>query len=71
MARALVVTDAFHLPRALMTFRLLGMPATGAGARPSAGASRCTWHGAALREAAALPVYLARVLAWRLARGRP
>ena len=71
-ARALVVTDAFHLPRALMTFRLLGMPAEGAGARPRPRARRAgRGRGAQVREAAALPVYLVRVLAWRLAHGRP
>jgi uncharacterized SAM-binding protein YcdF (DUF218 family) len=63
LERALVVTDAYHLPRALMTFRLLGMDTAGAGARP--GASR-PWLRRAC-EAAALPAY-AGLLAWRLCR---
>jgi uncharacterized SAM-binding protein YcdF (DUF218 family) len=67
--RAVVVTDAYHLPRALMTFRLLGMPATGAGAIPRVGVPR-PWFARA-REAAALPCYVVRVLAWRLSNGTP
>ncbi|WP_116131296.1 YdcF family protein [Tropicimonas sp. IMCC34043] len=60
LTRALVVSDAYHLPRAILTFRRLGVEAGGAAAR---------WDGKAplrragywLREAAALPVYLIRL----------
>ncbi len=58
LRRAIVATDAFHLPRALLTFRLLGMPATGTGAPFAAGTPAATRAFAWLREAAALPVYL-------------
>lgn len=51
--RALVVTDAFHLPRALFLFRLLGIPASGDGVRDRLGEPAWRWYGAYLREAAA------------------
>ncbi|MBI2236333.1 MAG: YdcF family protein [Magnetospirillum sp.] len=57
--RVLVVTDAFHLPRALYVFRRLGIAATGAGARPERPSA--SWHAAWAREAAALPWTVARV----------
>jgi uncharacterized SAM-binding protein YcdF (DUF218 family) len=65
--RAVIATDAFHLPRALLTFRLMGMPAIGAGARFAAGTPPWTRAAAWLREGAALPVYLVRLAARRLA----
>lgn len=57
--RVLVVTDAYHLPRALYVFRRLGVMAEGAGARPSR--RRAEWVLAWLREVAALPWTVARV----------
>ena len=61
LRRAVVVTDAFHLPRALMTFRRLGMPAVGRGARFTAGTPAWTRALAWAREVLALPVYLVRL----------
>ena len=52
-----VVTDGYHLPRALYTFRRLGMPVQGAAAatpKPLLLGTRC-------REMAAFAVYLWRV----------
>jgi uncharacterized SAM-binding protein YcdF (DUF218 family) len=66
LARAIVVTDAWHLPRAVLTFRLLGMAAEGSA--PPDGPARLFWR---LREAVALPVYMVRVLAWRLVNAPP
>jgi len=62
LGTAIVVTDAYHLPRAVMTFRLLGMPAQGKASRrdPRTPLRRWVWYW--LRELAALPVYLARLL---------
>ncbi len=64
---AVIATDGFHLPRALLTFRLMGMPATGAAARFAAGTPLWIPAAAWLREGAALPVYLVRLAARRLA----
>ncbi len=49
----LVVTDSFHLPRALFIFRHTGMPAAGAAARGRGGEGRLRWWGHYAREAAA------------------
>jgi len=65
---AILVTDRYHLPRALMLFRLLGHPATGSGpasARPASATARLA---ALRREAAALPRDLVRGLVARLRR---
>jgi uncharacterized SAM-binding protein YcdF (DUF218 family) len=66
---AIVVTDRYHLPRALMLFRLLGWPATGSG--PARGGPVDPgWRLDSLRrEAVALPRDLARGLAARLRGG--
>lgn len=61
LGRAILVTDRFHLPRALLSFRGLGMPAEGAGARFAPGTPPWIAAAAWAREAAALPVYLARL----------
>lgn len=69
LARAVVVTDRYHLPRALMLFRLLGQEATGSGppwGRPVDATRRLI---TLQREAVALPRDLARGLAARLRRG--
>ena len=64
--KALVVTDAVHLPRALMAFRALGIDATGAAV---AGAARdqplWTWPRHLAREALALLWYGALIAAGR------
>jgi uncharacterized SAM-binding protein YcdF (DUF218 family) len=68
IARAAVVTDAYHLPRALIVMRLLGMPAAGIAAARRGPPDRARRAAEVLREAAALPVSAARALAFRLAR---
>jgi uncharacterized SAM-binding protein YcdF (DUF218 family) len=45
-----VVTDRYHLPRALFLFRRLGLAVRGDPVRARGGASRRRWIGAALRE---------------------
>ena len=52
-ARALVVSDPFHLPRALFLFRRLGIAASGAAVRERCGEPRWRWYGAYVREAGA------------------
>ncbi len=52
-ARAGVVTDAYHLPRALYIFRTLGIAAEGSANRDPGTLARWKWYGAYLREAAA------------------
>ncbi len=52
-ARALVVSDPFHLPRALFLFRRLGITASGAAVRERLGEPRWRWYGAYVREAGA------------------
>nr|WP_269102634.1 YdcF family protein [Mangrovicoccus ximenensis] len=57
--RALVVTDSYHCPRAVMTFRWFGIRAQ---ARPVWRFGRLDrWLKAALRELLALPVYMLRL----------
>ena len=51
--RALVVSDPFHLPRALFLFRRLGIAASGAAVRERLGEPRWRWYGAYVREAGA------------------
>ncbi len=50
---ALVVSDPFHLPRALFLFRRLGITASGAAVRERCGEPRWRWYGAYVREAGA------------------
>ncbi len=52
-ARALVVSDPFHLPRALFLFRRLGFAASGAAVLELLGEPRWRWYGAYVREAGA------------------
>ncbi len=65
----IVVTDRYHLPRALLAFRIAGLRATGAGT---------AWEGrgrpgrrllAVLREIVAVPALLLRAAFWWI--GRP
>jgi uncharacterized SAM-binding protein YcdF (DUF218 family) len=68
-ATALVVTDYYHLPRALLTFRSLGIRARGSA--PVGGlSSRRRWKQwyARLRELPALMWYLGRIVALKVRR---
>lgn len=51
--RVVVVTDRYHLPRALFLFRRMGLTAGGDPARGPGGADRWRWLGGAVREVAA------------------
>ncbi len=51
--RVVVVTDRYHLPRALFLFHRLGVPASGDPALGPGGAGRWRWLGGVLREGAA------------------
>jgi uncharacterized SAM-binding protein YcdF (DUF218 family) len=57
--RLVVVTDLYHLPRALYVFRRFGVAAAGSGARPQRPAAE--WWAACAREALALPWTVLRV----------
>ncbi len=64
--RALVVTDAVHLPRALLAFRALGIDAKGAAVAGGARAQPVwTWPYHLAREALAFLWYAARIAASR------
>ena len=67
VSRAIVVTDGVHMRRALSLFRLLGMPC-----EPAPCAAPTGRRGAVYRakEAAALPLHVARAGAIRLRRGK-
>lgn len=64
---ALLVTDRYHLPRALLTFRSLGVSVRGS-APPGGAASRRRWKRwyARCREVPACAWYVARIVAWKL-----
>ncbi len=64
-ARALVVSDPFHLPRALFFFRRFGVAASGAAVRQRCGEPRWRWYGAYVREAGAFAISVLRLLARR------
>ena len=66
--RLAVVTDAYHLPRALYVFRRFGVTAAGLPAFP-AGLPASEWWLSCLREAGALPWTVLRVERRRLERG--
>jgi uncharacterized SAM-binding protein YcdF (DUF218 family) len=68
--RLAVVTDAYHLPRALYVFRRCGLAVAGSPAFP-AGWPRREWWLACLREAGALPWTVLRVERGRLAERAP
>ncbi len=64
-ARALVVSDPFHLPRALFLFRRLGIAASGAAVRERCGEPRWRWYGGYVREAGAFAATVLRLLGRR------
>ncbi len=64
-ARALVVSDPFHLPRALFLFRRFGIAASGAALRERCGEPRWRWYGAYVREAGAFATTVLRLLGRR------
>ncbi|MCZ6465806.1 MAG: YdcF family protein [Alphaproteobacteria bacterium] len=64
-ARALVVSDPFHLPRALFLFRRLGITASGAAVRERCGEPRWRWYGGYVREAGAFAATVLRLLGRR------
>lgn len=66
---AVVVTDSYHLLRSIITFRLLGMPATGSSPRGGVGTSKWKWALYHVRECAALPYYVGKAIWWRLVKG--
>ncbi|WP_179378280.1 YdcF family protein [Jannaschia marina] len=61
-APLILVTNRWHLPRALMIARLLGLGATGSGPRATAPVQTTT--AAILREVAAAPVSAVRAVRW-------
>lgn len=66
--RAVIVSNRWHLPRARMIARLLGLAATGSGPR---GAAPAAWTARmAAREAAATPLAAWRALRWARRSGR-
>ena len=64
-ARALVVSDPFHLPRALFLFRRLGIAASGAAVRERCGEPRWRWYGSYVREAGAFATTVLHLLGRR------
>lgn len=60
-SRVLVVSDGYHLPRALFVFRRLGVRARGSAARGAGGEAAGFRAAVRLREAGAWPWYLYRV----------
>ncbi|MCP5368186.1 MAG: YdcF family protein [Hyphomicrobiales bacterium] len=61
--RLLVVTDSFHLPRALYIFRKIGMEAQGRAVAGRGGEGRGPWLAAALREG---PAFVKSAVLFRL-----
>lgn len=60
-----VVSDRYHLPRALLTFRIMGMPCRGLSAGSSANSGALKRAQFWIRETLALPFYLLKLLVWR------
>lgn len=65
LVRAIVVTDSYHLPRAVLTFRALGIPARGFPARPDADTPLRRRIFLYMREMVALPAYMFRLIVAR------
>ena len=66
--RVAVVTDAFHMPRALYVFRRLGLDAVGEPVRHRCGGSRLAWYAGWIREPGAL---LRSAYLFRIGRDKP
>ncbi len=67
--RALVVSEPYHAPRAVLTLRLLGVAATAAPTDPDGARLGPLTAFLRLREGLAMPAGLARALAWRFRHG--
>ena len=66
--RALLVTDRYHLPRAWLSFRSVGIQVHGSGTR----STLRPWRKASYawgREVPALLWYMVRIMAWKLRQG--
>jgi uncharacterized SAM-binding protein YcdF (DUF218 family) len=63
--RMLVVTDKYHLPRAILCFRFLDFEAAGSGPARGSGTPLYKWIYYHLREIVALPYYLFLLLRMR------
>lgn len=69
---ALIVSDGYHLPRAVMTFRMLGLPARGCPVSRNTPMPLRRWIRAVFREAVSLPMYFVRLIGYRaMTRLRP
>lgn len=62
---AYVVTDAYHITRAVLTFRTLGMPAKGIASPRNADTPLRRWLWYWVREIVALPVYVLKLFLTR------
>lgn len=72
VGRVIVVSDKYHLPRAVMCFWALGFRTRGSGPdRANTGTPFAKWIKSYLRELAALPFYLLKLPRLRRAYARP
>ena len=62
-AKIVIVTDRFHMIRALMTFRAFGVEARGSA--PPVRQLSLAWPYMALRDVIALPIYRRRIKRWQ------
>ncbi|MEM1362566.1 MAG: YdcF family protein [Pseudomonadota bacterium] len=69
LQRAMIVSDGYHLPRAVMTFRMLGLKAHGWAVSRAEPMPRARWVRAVLREGLSLPFYIVRLIGHRARRG--
>lgn len=60
-----IVSDRYHLPRAMLTFRIMGMPSSGLSTQNSASSGALKRVQFWLRETLALPFYVIKLLIWR------
>ncbi len=66
LENTLIVSDRYHLPRAVLCFQSLGFSATGSGpGRSVSNTPLNKWLYACLRETAAYPLYLVKLRAIR------
>jgi len=72
IGQALIVTDYYHIPRAVLTARALGLPATGAAPKRDLGKTKLHRHiFSIVREGPALVYYLCRAALARFRRRKP